>query len=288
MKNSRSILLSRPVVVIGLIVGFVLTAGTAVLSTVSTRDMAAASVRVTRTQETLLAINQLLSAVIDSETGQRGYILTGLDGYLEPYTRASAGLDEQIARLQVRFAGSPEQLATLGRIHQLVTDKKAEMSRTIDLRRAHAIGPALHVVDSGTGLKTMNRLRETVHDLEQHELSALARHSDSVSRRAGFFQFISLAMLFAACALGGTGAFLFLRRVHELETMITVCAWTRRVKFNGAWVSFEEYLRTRFNLRFTHGISEEASRKLQKEAAELVGADPFHLKNRPVHVPPAG
>jgi hypothetical protein len=153
------------------------------------------------------------------------------------------------------------------------------MSRTIDLRRDHSVAPALHIMDSGEGLRTMNTIRDSVHELEKHELAELALHSASVSRRAAFFQSVSMIMLVSACAVGGLGAWLLLRRVNELETMITVCAWTRRVKFNGAWVSFEEYLHSRFNLQFTHGISEEACRKLKMEAIELVETNA--RKNRP-------
>lgn len=284
MKNSRPVLLSSPVVVASLIIGVVLAAGTAVLSTVSTRDIASASNQVASTQATLLAINQLRASVIDAETGQRGYILTGLDSYLEPYTQATARFDEQLSQLRSRFANSPGQAATLDQVAALMAAKTTDMSRTIELRRSLQIGPALHLVDSGAGLKTMNALREAMHTLEERELSALALHSASVSRRAGFFQMFSLGMLVTACALGATGAVLFMKRVHELETMITVCAWTRRVKYKGAWVSFEEYLRARFNLRFTHGISEEAAKKLQMEAVELVESDPHRFKAIPARL----
>jgi hypothetical protein len=41
------------------------------------------------------------------------------------------------------------------------------------------------------------------------------------------------------------------------------------VKYNGAWISFEEYLHHRFKLRFTHSISEEAAKKLMLEELEL-------------------
>ena len=281
MKNSRPILLSRPVVVASLIIGVVLAAGTALLSAVSTRDIASASNQVAGTQATLLAINQLRASVIDAETGQRGYILTGLDSYLEPYTQATAQFDEQIAQLRSRLAHSPEQTASLDQVAALMATKETEMRRTIELRRSMQIGPALHLVDSGAGLKTMNTLREAMHTLEERELSSLALHSASVSRRAGFFQMFSLGMLIIACGLGATGAVLFMNRLHELETMITVCAWTHRVKYQGAWVSFEEYLRARFNLRFTHGISEEAAKKLQMEAIELVESDPIKFKTGP-------
>jgi CHASE3 domain sensor protein len=284
MKNSRPVLLSMPVVVSSLIIGVVLAAGTAILSSVSTRDIATASNQVASTQATLLAINQLRASVIDAETGQRGYILTGLDSYLDPYTQATARFDEQLAHLRTRLANSPEQTATLNQVATLMSTKETEMSRTIELRRALQIGPALHLVDSGAGLKTMNNLREAMHTLEERELSTLALNSASVSRRAGFFQMFSLGMLITACVLGATGALLFMNRLHELETMITVCAWTRRVKYKGAWVSFEEYLRARFNLRFTHGISEEAAKKLQMEAVELVESDPNRFKAVPARL----
>lgn len=279
MKNSRPVLLSRPLVITGLLVSFLLAAGTALLSSISTRNVANAGNRVIETQTTLLEISQLLSSVIDAETGQRGYILTGLDSYLQPYTHAIASLDDQIARLQNRFVNRPEQRDTFQRIAALVTTQEKEMERSIALRRANSIGPSLHLIDS-TGLNTMNALREQIRELEKREFHELTLLSSSVAKRARFFQQAGLAMLAVAFVLAGIGFYLFIRRVNELESMITVCAWTRRVKYNGQWVSFEEYLHARFNLEFTHGISEEASKKLKMEAIELVGADAVSLKAR--------
>jgi CHASE3 domain sensor protein len=283
MKNSRPMLLSRPVVIASLIIGVALAVGTALLSSVSTRDIASASRRVTVTQKNLLELNQLRSSILDAETGQRGYILTGLDSYLQPYEKAVALLDGKFEGLRSRYADSAGQAAAVARIGALLAAKKAEMKRTIELRRSDNVGPALHLVDSGEGLRTMNALREELSLLEQSEFDALARHSNSVSTRAGFFQSLSFAMLVVACVLGATGALLFMRRMHELETMITVCAWTHRVKYQGEWLSFEEYLRRRFDLRFTHGISEDAAKKLEMEAIELVESDPLKFKARPAN-----
>jgi CHASE3 domain sensor protein len=282
MKNSRPVLLSRPVVIASLIIGVALAVGTALLSSVSTRDIASASQRVAVTQKNLLELNQLRSSILDAETGQRGYILTGLDSYLQPYNQAVALLDGKFEGLRARYA-DPAGKAAVSRIGALLADKKAEMQRTIELRRSENVGPALHLIDSGEGLRTMNALREELSLLEQSEFNALARHSTSVSTRAGFFQLLSFAMLVVACVLGATGVMLFLRRMHELETMITVCAWTHRVKYQGEWLSFEEYLRRRFDLRFTHGISEDAAKKLEMEAIELVESDPLKFKARPAN-----
>jgi hypothetical protein len=83
-----------------------------------------------------------------------------------------------------------------------------------------------------------------------------------------------LGLLIAACLLGTTGAVLLIRRVKQLKALIIVCAWTKRVKFNGTWVSFEDYLHERFNLQFTHGICEEAAAKLQRESGLITKTCP--------------
>src|SRR5882724_3861840 len=60
--------------------------------TVQTRSIAA--LRVTRTLEVLEQLESILSLVKDAETGQRGFLLTGEDPYLEPNINAKAQLPE--------------------------------------------------------------------------------------------------------------------------------------------------------------------------------------------------
>jgi hypothetical protein len=47
--------------------------------------------------------------------------------------------------------------------------------------------------------------------------------------------------------------------------MQTVCAWTKRIRVEDKWVSFEEFLRSRLGIEVTHGISEEAAEELRKQ-----------------------
>lgn len=268
MKNSRPLLLSRPAVIIALAVGFLLVVGTALLSVFSTRDVERAGQRIGHVQTNLLQLNKLLSTLVDAEAGQRGYILTGLDTYLEPYTGAKAQVDRQLAALRTSLADSSGQTAALAEIQILVNKKFSEIDRTIELRRRNA-GAALNVVGTGEGLVAMNTLREKLHALEQNELTELNTRSALAARHARQSQLASLGLVTLAVGLALFGVRLLMRRVRELENLITVCAWTNRVKYEGKWVSFEQYLHKRFNLRFTHGISEEATRKLMLEEVEL-------------------
>src|SRR5262249_49731275 len=44
---------------------------------------------------------------------------------------------------------------------------------------------------------------------------------------------------------------------EELERYVTMCAWTRRVRHDGEWISVEEFLQRRFGLDVSHGIADD-------------------------------
>ncbi|MBI1176865.1 hypothetical protein GC207_05445 [bacterium] len=52
---------------------------------------------------------------------------------------------------------------------------------------------------------------------------------------------------------------------QQVDTLVTICAWSRTVQHNGEWISFEEYLRRRFNIQVSHGISPDELTKLREQ-----------------------
>jgi PAS domain S-box-containing protein len=47
--------------------------------------------------------------------------------------------------------------------------------------------------------------------------------------------------------------------MHQLQNqLLTVCAWTKRVRAGEEWQTIEDFLTTRLHLKVTHGISEQA------------------------------
>lgn len=55
---------------------------------------------------------------------------------------------------------------------------------------------------------------------------------------------------------------------RENAEVVRMCAWTRRILHDGHWISLEAFLRVRFGLLVSHGISDEAMAALQHELAE--------------------
>jgi CheY-like chemotaxis protein/CHASE3 domain sensor protein len=144
-----------------------------ILSYRSFLQRAEASRQVAHTIEVTDHLDQLLSMFQDAETGQRGYLLTGDESYLEPYHRAVAGLQAEFPRLRQLMAGKPHQLERLEVLERLSTNKLAELRQTIDLRRAEQIQPALQIVRTDRGKHAMDEIRTTITGLKTTERELL-------------------------------------------------------------------------------------------------------------------
>jgi len=272
MRVLRPLILSQPAVMGALVLAFLLTVGTGWLGMVSTQRVFVANARTEEAQETVLLIQQLLNAVTAAEAGQRGYLLTGEEKYLEPYRESIKRVGPMLVNLQQRWDGREGRAEVFTHIETLVQAKLGEMSQTIELRREKSMGAALNFLETDRGRLLMEQIREHLGQLETHELTELRVLSNVTARRIERSLYVSLGLIAVAVVLTATAALLLVRRIRDLKTMITVCAWTKRVKWKGRWVSFEEFLEERFSILSTHGICEEAAQQFRSEADEIDAA----------------
>jgi CHASE3 domain sensor protein len=106
----------------------------------------------------LSSADDLMSEVRDAETGQRGYLLTGNESFLEPYSNAhenSAGLLRRLQQLTA-LAAAQTHLAIVA---PLIDAKFAEMAHVIDLRRQQDMAAVIALVSSGEGKRLMDTIR---------------------------------------------------------------------------------------------------------------------------------
>ena len=53
--------------------------------------------------------------------------------------------------------------------------------------------------------------------------------------------------------------------VRKLQSQLqVVCAWTKRIRVDGKWLSLEEFLASKLNVHVSHGISPEAFEEIKK------------------------
>ena len=131
--------------------------------------------QVIRSQETMTAMGDVLSAVQDAETGQRGYLLTGDDAYLEPYRTALGVASARLEAMQRALADDPAQGDRLKVVARRVQDKMDELRQTIDLRRTQGFEAALAVVNSNSGKVAMDDIRARLAAMRAIELDKRAR-----------------------------------------------------------------------------------------------------------------
>lgn len=137
-----------------------------------------------RVQMTLNDIDRIALDLVDAETGQRGYLLTGDPSYLQPFDDGSAAIAGNLERLRQAIAGDAAQAARLARLDDLVTQKLDELRETIALRRDERVAEAIALVQTHRGKQRMDAIRATLADLRQDETERLERR---IARRAQRF-----------------------------------------------------------------------------------------------------
>jgi len=151
---------------------------------------AAATVdRQAATWQQLMSDNeQVLVSLLDAETGQRGYLLTGQESYLSPYDDAVARLPPVLDRLDRLAAALPQQQAAIARIRQLSVRKTDELAETLRLRSTGGPAAALTLVDSDRGKQVMDELRSVQAGITGQVGEQLDSQRTEVARRRGQFQ----------------------------------------------------------------------------------------------------
>ncbi|MDZ8105904.1 MAG: response regulator [Nostoc sp. DedQUE12a] len=148
----------------------------ATLSYQSTEVLINTSKNLLNTQVTINSLEELLSNIKDAETGQRGYILTGNDAYLEPYQTALVKVAPEIQELRKLTANDPQQVRQLDILEPLIVAKLNELKKTIDLRQGQGLDAALEVIKTDQGNHFMSDIRNIIREMENEEQQQLQQH----------------------------------------------------------------------------------------------------------------
>jgi len=121
-------------------------------------------------------ISDVLKDLIDMETSQRGYLLTGDTTYLQPYTEAKGKIEGDFVGLRVKLAKRmPHQKPLESQLESLAASKQSEMERSIDLRQRGYRYRSFKLVSTNEGKNYMDDIRRIVSSLSSVESSNLAK-----------------------------------------------------------------------------------------------------------------
>jgi CHASE3 domain sensor protein len=125
--------------------------------------------KIRHTHTVLISIDELLSTTQDAETGQRGFLLTGNDRYLEPYQSAVSDVASRVETIASLIKDNPAQQANLRKVQRHIDAKLAELEETITLRRTKNTGAALAIVTTDRGKVEMDAIRNQLDVMRQEE-----------------------------------------------------------------------------------------------------------------------
>ncbi len=118
------------------------------------------------------------------------------------------------------------------------------------------------------GKATMDQINRVLFEMREEEEYALNLHQQHAEAEA-ISSHIQTVILIGTVAVALLFIIFIVLRLEKLQQVVTVCAWTGQVKYEGQWIRLEEYLQTRFGLSVSHGLSKEAAAKIAKEIEVL-------------------
>lgn len=131
----------------------------------SFRQSTQAVSRIEEAQKTRGALNKLLQQLLDAETGQRGYLLTGDASYLEPYSLALDSINQNMDFLRQLFTSDSTQLGEFSLLSRHVARKLAEIDLTVRMRKEGKEDAWKFVLTTDVGKEQMEGIRLRVANL---------------------------------------------------------------------------------------------------------------------------
>lgn len=132
------------------------------------RDMRGTVNTVAQEAEILTRVRELSTTLLEAETGQRGYLLTGDETYLEPYNRAGRVIPVLLSELERDLASEPDHEDELARLSESVLAQLGFMRRTVELYRAGNKEEAIGTLRTGKGRELMLLVRTQLDELVGH------------------------------------------------------------------------------------------------------------------------
>ena len=164
---------------------------------------------VAHTQEVLGHTADVLLTLVDAETGQRGFIITGKDDFLQPYNAALGRLDERLAKLKDKTQDNPRQQDNIRKLKAMTTKCLALLEEGIALRRKSDQEAAAFIA-AKKGKEQMDAIRELVGEMKREETDLLKEREgrSSLAHQTA----VTTGILSALLGLGLFGVLIWLLR----------------------------------------------------------------------------
>lgn len=148
-------------------------AGIAITAYVSITSAEVSSRRIVQSSRFLTELEELLSRLHDAESGQRAYVITGDQAFLQPYDDGRRVLPLVVSALTDMAANDGTRRQQLHALGQLITQRYETLQEGITLRRQGEHERAIHQIIGRQGSRTMEAVSELVATMKISEEALL-------------------------------------------------------------------------------------------------------------------
>ena len=124
---------------------------------------------VTHTHLVLEKLDAVLADVLNAETGQRGFILTGESSYLEPYNDALNRVQQSVKDVRELTVDNPRQQRSLDYLEKLIAMKLSELQDRVEIRTRNGLLAGVEAVRQGSGKAHMDQIRVKIAEMRMEE-----------------------------------------------------------------------------------------------------------------------
>lgn len=178
----------------------------------------ATSQLVLHTQEVIGELYSLQSAVIDLETGARGYVITGQKAFLDPYEASRTVIGTRLANLKSLMADNPDQERRLTALEQEITTQVQYQEGLVQTTQAQGMPFGRKIIQTGAGKLNMDTIRQKIDEIrsEESRLLTVRQDASAQSNRNNDRILNSLRVLMVAVLVG---AYVITRREVRFRRM---------------------------------------------------------------------
>lgn len=202
-------------------------------------------------------LNGLRDDLDELQAGETGFLLTGDQSYLKAHQFSYDDTSVRLADLDALYGSRAAQLEQWHRLRTLVEAKLAQYREVTAFKKAGQDDKALQLANGDGSTSIIDQIRSIIGEMQLAEDAILTERKRSNEAKLNASDAVSTGMLILSATVIIYASVLILR-IRQLQNIITICAWTQKVNFNGKWMPMEEFLWRRFRVKVSHGISEEA------------------------------
>jgi signal transduction histidine kinase/CheY-like chemotaxis protein len=209
----------RMLALVALLVSLAAILGIGVISNAELSALANSSARVQRSYDLLQTLYDLNAALTDTETNQRGFLLTQDPSYLSQYNSAIAQIRLAMIELRRLSSGEPETRTAIDSLEALAGGKLADLQESLLHAQSGSNHSAMANEVQGKGKHLMDAFRRNSAALENIQRHLLDRRRKQEAEARFFSQAVLVTTVVLSVLLVGAAAMVS-RRFDDRRMML--------------------------------------------------------------------